>query len=62
MFSKKEISRFFFEYPTIVTPFVIGSSIGLSQLYQDILGELSVPVLKQLLVLSYSGETKHVHY
>ncbi|KAF8809293.1 SET domain-containing protein [Phlegmacium glaucopus] len=68
MFSRKEISNgeaFFIEYPTVITPYVIGLSVGLPALYADIFGRLSDPVFGEVMDLSYesliSGETKGVH-
>jgi hypothetical protein len=64
MFSRKNISNgeaFFIEYPTVITPYVIGLSIGLSALYADVFGKLSGPVFGELMNLSSSssipGET-----
>ena len=68
MFSRKHISTgeaFFTEYPTVITPYVIGLSIGLSALYADIFGKLSSPVFGDLMDLSssssISGKTQDVH-
>jgi hypothetical protein len=68
MFSRRHISNgeaFFVEYPTVITPYVIGLSIGLSALYADIFGKLSGPVFGELMDLSssysISGETQDVH-
>jgi len=68
MFSRKHVSNgeaFFVEYPTVITPYVIGLSIGLSALYADIFGKLSGPVFEELMDLSssssISGETQDVH-
>ena len=68
MFSQKPISSgdsFFIEYPTVITPYVIGLSIGLSALYADVFGKLSEPVFGELMDLSssysISGETQDVH-
>jgi hypothetical protein len=68
MFSRKHISTgeaFFIEYPTVITPYVIGLSIGLSALYADIFGKLSSPVFGDLMDLSssssISGKTQDVH-
>ena len=68
MFSRKHISdgeAFFIEYPTVITPYVIGLSIGLSALYADIFGKLSEPVFRELMDLSSSssipGEIQDVH-
>ena len=68
MFSRRSISNgeaFFVEYPTVITPYVIGLSIGLSALYADIFGKLSGPVFGELMDLSssysISGETHDVH-
>lgn len=68
MFSRKEISNgeaFFVEYPTVIAPYVIGLSVGLSTLYADIFKRLSGPLLAEVMDLSCSslivGETKDVH-
>ena len=69
MFSRKHISNgesFFIEYPTIITPYVIGLSTGLSALYADIFGKLSGPVFRELMDLSSfssipSDEAQDVH-
>jgi hypothetical protein len=68
MFSRRHISNgeaFFVEYPTVITPYVIGLSIGLSALYADIFGKLSGPVFGELMDLSssysISGEPQDVH-
>lgn len=68
MFSRRQISNgeaFFVEYPTVITPYVIGLSTGLSALYADIFGKLSGPVFGELMDLSssysISGETRDVH-
>jgi hypothetical protein len=68
MFSRKQFSigeAFFVEYPTVITPYVIGLSIGLSALYADIFGKLSSPVFRELMELSFSssilGETQDAH-
>ena len=58
MFSQRNISNgeaFFIEYPTVITPYVIGLSIGLSALYADIFGKLSGPVFGELMDLSSSS-------
>lgn len=65
MFSRKQISKgdaFFVEHPTVVTPYVIGLSVGLSELYADIFGKLSGPVFEELMDLSSSSsQTQGVH-
>ena len=68
MFSRRHISNgesFFVEYPTVITPYVIGLSTGLSVLYADIFGKLSGPIFGELMNLSssysISGETQDVH-
>ena len=68
MFSQRSISNgeaFLVEYPTVITPYVIGLSIDLSALYADIFGKLSEPVFGELMDLSssysISGETQDVH-
>ena len=68
MFSRRQISNgeaFFVEYPTVITPYVIGLSTGLSALYADIFGKLSGPFFGELMDLqssySISGETQDVH-
>ena len=68
MFSQRDISDgepFFVEYPTVITPYVIGLSIGLSALYADIFGKLSEPVFRELMDLSSSssfpGEIQDIH-
>ena len=66
MFSRKEIANgeaFLFEYPTVIAPYVVGLSVGLSQLYADIFSRLSGPVSTQVMDLSstsslISGEIK----
>ena len=67
MFSRRHISNgeaFFVEYPTVITPYVIGLSIGLSALYADIFGKLSRPIFGELMKLSssysISGETQDI--
>ena len=68
MFSRRQISNgeaFFVEYPTVVTPYVIGLSIDLSALYADIFGKLSGPIYGELMNLSssysISGENQDIH-
>ena len=64
MFSRKQISNgvaFLVEYPTVITPYVIGLSVGLSTLYADIFKRLSGPTYGELMNLSYfPGKTKDV--
>ena len=60
MFSRKLISKgesFFVEYPTVITPYVIGLSVGLSELYADVFGKLSGPVFGGLMDLSPSSSS-----
>ena len=60
MFSRKNMSigeAFFIEYPTVITPYVIGLSIGLSALYADVFGKLSGPVFGELMDLSSSSSS-----
>jgi hypothetical protein len=68
MFSRRHIANgeaFFVEYPTVITPYVIGLSIGLSALYADIFGKLSGPTFGEVIDLSssysISGETLDIH-
>ena len=68
MFSRRQVAigeAFFVEYPTVITPYVIGLSIGLSALYADIFGKLSGPTFGELMDLSssysLSGETQDIH-
>ena len=68
MFSRKKISSgeaFFVEYPTVITPYVIGLSISLSALYEDIFTRLSAPVFREVMDLScsslISGDSNDVH-
>ena len=58
MFSRRHISTgesFLIEYPTVITPYLIGLSVGLSRVYADIFTKLSPPVFTEVIDLSRSS-------
>ncbi|KAF8152563.1 hypothetical protein B0H34DRAFT_784605 [Crassisporium funariophilum] len=66
MFARRKISNggtILLEHPVVVTPYVIGLSVPLSQLFADIFGRLTQPVFRELMDLSsaFWGDAKDIH-